>query len=116
MHIAEHHLQKDEPENKRKRRDIDAAEVWDNLADRAQRRLGDAIEKIDHHVHKLVGGVDDVKRDQPAQDRPDNDHPNIEVNSNDRDANKWIDNDHNLGSPPGGLKKREPNPRHKYKS
>jgi hypothetical protein len=116
VQIPKHHLQEDQSENKGNWRYIDTTEIRHNFSDRAQSWLGDPMEKIDDRINKLVGGVDDVKRDQPAQDRPDNDHPDIEVDRDDRDANEGVYNDHNLGSPPDRLRVRRIGPRQLCKS
>src|SRR6516164_706133 len=50
------------------RRNIDAAEIGHEVADRPQRRLGDAKEKIADHADDRVADVHHVERDQPGED------------------------------------------------
>src|SRR5437016_5701939 len=48
------------------RRDVDAAEIRQEIADRAQRRLGHPIEKVADHRDRAVVAIDDAKGQQPA--------------------------------------------------
>ena len=55
-------------------REIDAAEIGEDLPDRPVQRLGDVIERAQEIADEVVVGVDDVEHDQPAQHHLDEDH------------------------------------------
>src|SRR5262249_61124015 len=61
------------------RRNIDAAEIGHEVADRPQRRLGDAKEKVADHADDRVADVHHVERDQPGEDRGGDEDPDIEL-------------------------------------
>ena len=65
----DHHADEDDDQDQHDERNIDAAEIWQPLADRLQQRLGDAVEEIGNDRHRLVAGTDHVEHDEPAQDR-----------------------------------------------
>ena len=50
-----------------------------NRTDRAQHRLGDAVEEVGDHRHHLVAGVDHVEGDQPGQHRGGDQEPDIDL-------------------------------------
>ena len=60
------------------RRDVDAAEVRQDAADRPQRRLGHPVEEVGDLRHDRVARVHDVEGDEPAQDRARDEQPDIE--------------------------------------
>ena len=56
------------------RREVDPAEVGQDLADRPVKRLGDPIERP-YQAGRTVGEVEDVEGDQPAEDDLGDDDP-----------------------------------------
>src|SRR5829696_6183247 len=69
----------DDQQQSHDRRNIDAAQVGQEAADRSQHRLGDAIEQVDDHADDLVADVDDAERNQPAHDSAGNDDAGIDA-------------------------------------
>src|SRR5262249_39210203 len=74
----DHRLNEKDNEKQNDRGNVDATHVWQQAADRAQRRLGEAIEQFGDHVHDRISRIDDIERDQPAQDR----HGNKKIDVN----------------------------------
>src|SRR5215475_5786580 len=72
-------LHEDDQQEGDHRRNVDAAQIGQQAADRPQHRLGDAVEEVDHHADELVAHVDDAERHQPTQDRACDDDPRIDV-------------------------------------
>src|SRR5215475_2754045 len=69
-------------QNQDHRRDVDAAEIRQDRADRPQRRFGDAVEEIPDRSHHRIARVDHVEGDQPGEDRGADQYP--DVKSDDR--------------------------------
>src|SRR5579884_3747940 len=61
------------------RRYVDAAEVRQQVANGAQQWLGDPVQKLADHVHRLIARVDDVERDQPRQYRGGDQQPDVNL-------------------------------------
>ena len=78
------------------RRNIDAAEIGQHVADRAQRRVGDAIEKIADHRDDVVARVHHVESDEPGEDRHRDHNPDVDGESDIDDFKKSA---HGPGSP-----------------
>src|SRR6185312_729618 len=78
------HLDQPDQQQENDRRDIEPAERRDEAPDRAQRRLGRAIEEVEDHRHWPAIGVEDVERDQPARHRLDDDQPPIDIEDRDQ--------------------------------
>src|SRR5438552_10138377 len=72
-------LDQEDDQDQDHRRDVDAAEVGHHVADRAQRRLGDAKEELTDTVDERVAGVHHIERNQPRQDRGGDQQPDIEL-------------------------------------
>src|SRR5947209_8068356 len=77
--VNEQAPQKHQDQDQDDRRDVDAAEIRQERADRAQRRFGYAIEKIADDRDAAVVAVDDAKGQQPAQHRLRDQQPDIDV-------------------------------------
>ncbi len=58
---------------------VDPAEHRQYAPDRPQQWLGQAVEHFADHRHRTVVCVDDLQRDQPAQDGGRDQHPDVEV-------------------------------------
>src|SRR5947209_11407959 len=71
--------QKHQDQDEDDRRDVDTAEIRQERPDRAQRRLGYAIEKIADDRDAAVVPVDHAKGQQPAQHRLRDQEPNVYV-------------------------------------
>src|SRR5579862_2187539 len=74
----DHRLNEKNNEKQNDRRNVDAAHVRQQATDRAQRRLGEAIEQFGDHAHNRIARVDDIESNQPAQDRHGDD--DIDIN------------------------------------
>src|ERR1700734_2728202 len=77
----DHSLNENDDQEQNDRRDINAAEIRHEIANRAERRLGYAIEKIADHRHDLVARIDLVEGDEPGEERHRNHNPHIERES-----------------------------------
>src|SRR5258706_6111972 len=69
----------DEAENQHHGRDVEAAEIGKRITNRAQDWVGKAMKRIRHQINGAVPAVHHVEDDKPAQDRADDQHPDIEV-------------------------------------
>src|ERR1700722_17505933 len=83
-HVANEH----DDQKQDHRRDIDPAEIRQEIADRSQHRLGDAVEKISDHSHDGVARVHHVESHQPGKDRHCDHDPDIELESQIDDEKK----------------------------
>ena len=70
------------------RRDVDAAEIRQQAADRRQHRLGDAEQEIADGADELVARVDDVEGVEPGEDRRSDENPSVEVESQNQCLNE----------------------------
>ena len=61
------------------RRDIEAAEIGHQSADRSQRRLGDAVKEIADHADRRIADVDHAECDQPGEYRRSDQDPDVEL-------------------------------------
>src|SRR5437764_4659787 len=77
--VDEQAPQKHQDQDQDDRRDVDTAEIRQERPDRAQRRLGYAIEKIADDRNAAVVAVDHAKGQQPAQHRLRDQQPNVDV-------------------------------------
>ena len=61
------------------RRNVDAAGVGQEIADRPQERLGQGEEQVPDRADDVVADVDDAEGDQPGQDRAGDDDDLVEI-------------------------------------
>src|SRR6185312_332314 len=78
----------DDPEDQQHddRRDVDAAEIGQELPDRPQDRLGGAVEEVADHRHRPAIGIDHIEGDQPAHHGGNDDDPPVDVEEHDDDV------------------------------
>src|SRR5205814_1602189 len=84
--IDDHPLDQDDDQEQDDRRNVDPAQIGQKVADRAQHRLGDAIEELGHPGDERVARVDDVEGDQPGEDRRRDDDPNVDIEGDQNDV------------------------------
>jgi hypothetical protein len=75
----QHGLNEQDDENDDDRRNIDAAKVWEGIADRPQDRLGDPIKKLRDGRDYRIARIDHIERDEPAQDSSRDQNVDIEL-------------------------------------
>src|SRR5438270_12119095 len=72
-------IEEAEQQQENDRRDVDAAEIRQEVANGSQRRLGQPVENLAELSDELVIGVDDPECDEPAHHRLRDHHPPIEI-------------------------------------
>jgi hypothetical protein len=68
---------KNKPKDKHDGRNIDTAEIGYSPADGTQCGFRQTAERIGYQVDGVISAVYDIERDQPAQDRADDNRPDI---------------------------------------
>src|SRR5215472_13372113 len=81
--MRELHLDQPNDEQEDHRRDVEAAEGRNEPAQGTERRLGDAIEEIEHHRDRPAISIDDIEGDQPADDGLDDHQPPVDIEDGD---------------------------------
>jgi hypothetical protein len=72
-------LEKPNQQNQNKGRNIYAAEIWYYSPDRSEQRFRQRGHDVPNRSHDIVIAVDDIKGDEPREDRHGDDHIDIEV-------------------------------------
>src|SRR6185437_970840 len=90
-------------QNQNDRRDVEAAEIGHEVADRRQQRFGDSVQELGHGADELVARIHDIERNQPGQDRGGDQQVDVEIEDDQDDVEDGAHAGGTLGFGRGGF-------------
>src|SRR5579871_1259634 len=84
-------LDKEKQQDQDHRRDVDAAEIGEQIANGPERGLREAMQHLADVAHDLVIGIDHVEGDEPRKNGRRDQDPDIERDDGVNEPEKWVE-------------------------